>query len=108
MLAAKSLILAFRQVDYGLPGVLPRLNQEAIPFAVRAGLALNAEINLESRFDRKHYYYPDLPKGYQITQLFHPIIGAGYVVCLIALRYALNTPTSKKMLVNPRTRVAIA
>ncbi len=67
-------------VDYGLPGVLPRLNQEAIPFAVRAGLALNAEINLESRFDRKHYYYPDLPKGYQITQLFHPIIGAGYVV----------------------------
>lgn len=67
-------------VDYGLPGMLPRLNQEAIPFAVRAGLALNAEINLESRFDRKHYYYPDLPKGYQITQLFHPIIGAGYVV----------------------------
>lgn len=66
-------------VDYGLPGVLPRLNQEAIPFAVRAGLALNAEINLESRFNRKHYYYPDLPKGYQITQLFHPIIGAGYV-----------------------------
>lgn len=66
-------------VDYGLPGMLPRLNQEAIPFAVRAGLALNAEINLESRFDRKHYYYPDLPKGYQITQLFHPIIGAGYV-----------------------------
>lgn len=67
-------------VDYGLPGMLPRLNQEAIPFAVRAGLALNAEINLESRFDRKHYYYPDLPKGYQITQLFHPIIGTGYVV----------------------------
>lgn len=66
-------------VDYGLPGMLPRLNQAAIPFAVRAGLALNAEINLESRFDRKHYYYPDLPKGYQITQLFHPIIGAGYV-----------------------------
>lgn len=67
-------------VDYGLPGMLPRLNQAAIPFAIRAGLALNSEINLESRFDRKHYYYPDLPKGYQITQLFHPIIGAGSVV----------------------------
>lgn len=66
-------------VDYGLPGMLPRLNSAAVSFAVRAGLALNAEINLESRFDRKHYYYPDLPKGYQITQMFHPIIGAGYV-----------------------------
>lgn len=66
-------------VDYGLPGMLPRLNAEAVRFAIRAGLALNSEINLESRFDRKHYYYPDLPKGYQITQMFHPIIGAGYV-----------------------------
>lgn len=66
-------------VDYALPGMLPRLNQEAIRLSVRAGLALNAEINLESRFDRKHYYYPDLPKGYQITQLYHPIIGAGYI-----------------------------
>ncbi len=66
-------------VDYGLPGMLPRLNQEAVKYAVRAGLALNSAINLESRFDRKHYYYPDLPKGYQITQIFHPIIGEGYV-----------------------------
>ncbi len=66
-------------VDYGLPGMLPRLNGEAIKFAVRAGLALNSEINLDSRFDRKHYFYPDLPKGYQITQMFHPIIGEGYV-----------------------------
>lgn len=66
-------------VDYGLPGMLPRLNGVAIRYAVRAGMALNAEINLESRFDRKHYFYPDLPKGYQITQLYHPIIGAGYV-----------------------------
>lgn len=66
-------------VDYGLPGMLPRLNSEAVIYAVRAGLAMNAEINLESRFDRKHYFYPDLPKGYQITQLFHPIIGAGSV-----------------------------
>lgn len=66
-------------VDYALPGMLPRLNEEAVKLAVRAGLALNAEINLESRFDRKHYFYPDLPKGYQITQMYHPIIGAGYV-----------------------------
>lgn len=66
-------------VDYALPGMLPRLNEEAVKLAVRAGLALNAEINLESRFDRKHYFYPDLPKGYQITQMYHPIIGEGYV-----------------------------
>ncbi len=66
-------------VDYGLPGMLPRLNKTAVRYAVRAGLALNSEINLQSRFDRKHYFYPDLPKGYQITQLYHPIIGEGYV-----------------------------
>lgn len=66
-------------VDYALPGMLPRLNKTAIRYAVRAGLALNSTINLSSRFDRKHYFYPDLPKGYQITQLFHPIIGEGYV-----------------------------
>ena len=66
-------------VDYGLPGMLPRLNQTAILYTIRAGLALNAKINLNSRFDRKHYYYPDLPKGYQITQMYSPIIGAGSV-----------------------------
>ncbi|MBR2796092.1 Asp-tRNA(Asn)/Glu-tRNA(Gln) amidotransferase subunit GatB [Candidatus Saccharibacteria bacterium] len=66
-------------VDYALPGMLPRLNGEAIKYAVRAGRAMNCEINLESRFDRKHYFYPDSPKGYQITQFYQPIIGAGYV-----------------------------
>lgn len=66
-------------VDYGLPGMLPRLNGQAVTYAVSAGLALNSEINLQSRFDRKHYFYPDSPKGYQITQMYHPIIGAGYV-----------------------------
>ena len=66
-------------VDYALPGMLPRLNGEAIKFAVRAGRAMNCEINRSSRFDRKHYFYPDSPKGYQITQFYHPIIGAGYV-----------------------------
>jgi aspartyl-tRNA(Asn)/glutamyl-tRNA(Gln) amidotransferase subunit B len=66
-------------IDYALPGMLPRLNERAVEHAVKAGFALNAKINLESRFDRKHYYYPDLPKGYQITQLYHPIIGSGEV-----------------------------
>ena len=56
-------------VEYALPGMLPRLNQEAVRLATRAGLALNSNINLISRFDRKHYFYPDSPKGYQITQM---------------------------------------
>ena len=66
-------------VDYALPGMLPRLNGEAIKYAILAGRAMNCKINAESRFDRKHYFYPDSPKGYQITQFYHPIIGAGYV-----------------------------
>jgi aspartyl-tRNA(Asn)/glutamyl-tRNA(Gln) amidotransferase subunit B len=67
-------------IDYALPGMLPRLNEQAIKLAVRAGLALGSTINLNSRFDRKHYYYPDLPKGYQISQFYEPIIGPGKVV----------------------------
>ena len=66
-------------VDYALPGMLPRLNGEAIRYAIRAGTAMNAKINPISRFDRKHYFYPDSPKGYQITQFYHPIIGEGYI-----------------------------
>ena len=66
-------------VDYALPGMLPRLNEEAIKLAIRAGKAMNAKINPYSRFDRKHYYYPDLPKGYQISQFYHPIIGEGFL-----------------------------
>ncbi|MBP5205086.1 Asp-tRNA(Asn)/Glu-tRNA(Gln) amidotransferase subunit GatB [Candidatus Saccharibacteria bacterium] len=66
-------------VDYALPGMLPRLNGEAIKFAIRAGKAMNCIINSYSRFDRKHYFYPDSPKGFQITQFYHPIIGEGYV-----------------------------
>lgn len=66
-------------VDYALPGMLPRLNGEAVKFAIRAGRAMHCEINKSSRFDRKHYFYPDSPKGYQITQFYHPIIGEGYV-----------------------------
>ena len=66
-------------VDYALPGMLPRLNGEAVRLAILAGRAMNCEINAHSRFDRKHYFYPDSPKGYQITQFYEPIIGAGYI-----------------------------
>ncbi|MEO8691692.1 MAG: Asp-tRNA(Asn)/Glu-tRNA(Gln) amidotransferase subunit GatB [Candidatus Saccharimonas sp.] len=66
-------------IDYGLPGTLPILNHEAVNLAIRAGYALNAPIAHLSRFDRKHYFYPDLPNGYQITQMYNPIILAGYV-----------------------------
>ncbi len=66
-------------IDYGLPGMLPVLNWEAVRLAVRAGKALGSDIALRSHFDRKHYFYPDLPKGYQTTQMYEPIIGAGLV-----------------------------
>lgn len=66
-------------IDYGLPGMLPVLNRGAVDLAIRAGKALNADIARVSRFDRKHYFYPDLPKGYQTTQMYQPTIGAGYV-----------------------------
>ena len=66
-------------IDYGLPGMLPILNKQAINLAIKAGKALNAKIANVSRFDRKHYFYPDLPKGYQTTQMYQPIILAGHV-----------------------------
>ena len=70
---------AISPIDFGLPGMLPVLNKHAVALAVRAGKALNAEIAQVSRFDRKHYFYPDLPKGYQISQMYQPIIIGGYV-----------------------------
>ncbi len=66
-------------IDYGLPGMLPILNREAINLAIRAAKALNADVAHVSRFDRKHYFYPDLPNGYQITQMYEPTILAGVV-----------------------------
>ena len=63
----------------GLPGVLPVLNGQAVTLAIRAGLALRAEIAEISHFDRKHYFYPDLPLGYQITQFERPVVGVGVV-----------------------------
>jgi len=64
-------------VDLGLPGVLPVLNEEAVRMAIMFGLAIGAEIHPYSVFDRKNYFYPDLPKGYQISQFAHPIVGRG-------------------------------
>lgn len=66
-------------VCMGLPGTLPIINQTAIEYAVKAGYALNCEINKFSVFDRKNYFYPDLPKAYQISQLYRPLCGPGYV-----------------------------
>ncbi len=67
-------------VDAGMPGMLPVINEECVAQAVRTGLGLKAEINLFSAFDRKNYFYPDLPQGYQISQLYHPIVGEGEVL----------------------------
>jgi aspartyl-tRNA(Asn)/glutamyl-tRNA(Gln) amidotransferase subunit B len=66
-------------IDFALPGMLPVLNRKAVDLAIKAGKALNAKIATISRFDRKHYFYPDLPKGYQTTQMYQPIILAGYI-----------------------------
>jgi len=66
-------------IDAGFPGMLPVINRECVAQAVRTGLGLNAQINLWSRFDRKNYFYADLPQGYQISQFAHPIVGTGQV-----------------------------
>jgi aspartyl-tRNA(Asn)/glutamyl-tRNA(Gln) amidotransferase subunit B len=66
-------------IDLALPGTLPLLNRAAVEMAIRFGLAVDAEINPVSVFERKNYFYPDLPKGYQTTQLAHPIVGPGHL-----------------------------
>ena len=66
-------------VDAAFPGMLPVINRECVAQAVRTGLGLDAQINMVSRFDRKNYFYADLPQGYQISQFAHPIVGAGSV-----------------------------
>jgi aspartyl-tRNA(Asn)/glutamyl-tRNA(Gln) amidotransferase subunit B len=66
-------------VDAGFPGMLPVINKECVAQAVRTGLGLKAQINLFSRFDRKNYFYADLPNGYQISQFAHPVVGTGIV-----------------------------
>lgn len=71
-------------IDLAMPGTLPVLNEEALRYAVMFGLAMNAEINTTSVFERKNYFYPDLPKGYQTSQLAQPIVGAGAIDITLA------------------------
>ena len=71
-------------VDAAMPGMLPVINEYCVEQAVRSGLGLKAQINLTSAFDRKNYFYPDLPQGYQISQLYHPIVGEGEVLVELA------------------------
>jgi aspartyl-tRNA(Asn)/glutamyl-tRNA(Gln) amidotransferase subunit B len=70
-------------VDAAMPGMLPVPNRECIRQAVRTGMALEAKINKWSRFDRKNYFYADLPQGYQISQLYHPLVGEGELEVLV-------------------------
>ena len=67
-------------VDAAMPGMLPVINEFCVAQAVRTGLGLKAQINRWSAFDRKNYFYPDLPQGYQISQLYHPIVGEGEII----------------------------
>ncbi|MCC2108049.1 MAG: Asp-tRNA(Asn)/Glu-tRNA(Gln) amidotransferase GatCAB subunit B, partial [Hyphomicrobiales bacterium] len=67
-------------VDAAMPGMLPVINEECVKQAVRTGLGLKAQINNRSVFDRKNYFYPDLPQGYQISQYKNPIVGEGEVI----------------------------
>src|SRR3954447_25275888 len=71
-------------VDAAMPGMLPVINEECVRQAVRTGLGLNAQINRRSGFDRKNYFYPDLPQGYQISQYKSPIVGEGEVILELA------------------------
>ena len=66
-------------IDLAMPGTLPVVNKQAIDYAIMFGLAIDADIAKTSVFERKNYFYPDLPKGYQTTQLEQPIVGAGSV-----------------------------
>ena len=77
---------------FGLPGTLPVLNRSAIDLAIKLGVGLNAKINDVITFDRKHYFYPDSPSGYQITQMQNPIILGGHVDATTAdgLKFKVN------------------
>ena len=82
-------------VDAGMPGMLPVINEYCVEQAVRTGLGLKAQINLTSAFDRKNYFYPDLPQGYQISQLYHPIVGEGEVLVEMGAGSAKEAPTAR-------------
>jgi len=79
-------------IDAAMPGMLPVPNGECIRQAVKTGMALNAEINRWSRFDRKNYFYADLPQGYQISQLYHPLVGEGAITIDADERAGISEP----------------
>ena len=83
-------------VDAAMPGMLPVVNQECIRQAVRTGMALGAEIHRWSRFDRKNYFYADLPQGYQISQLYHPLVGEGEIEIDADEKSGIPTPRSRR------------
>src|SRR5271165_5752187 len=70
-------------IDAAMPGMLPVINEECVRQAVRTGLGLKAKINLRSVFDRKNYFYPDSPQGYQISQFKSPVVGGGEVMIVM-------------------------
>ena len=70
-------------VCMGFPGMLPAINKEVVRLGVVAGMMMHCEINPVSRFDRKSYFYPDLPNSFQTTQMYEPIVGAGYVEVIV-------------------------
>ena len=78
-------------VDAAFPGMLPVINEYCIKQAIKTGIGLKAKINNRSVFDRKNYFYADLPQGYQISQYKHPIVGEGYC----DFRYALRTKRNR-------------
>jgi len=80
-------------VDAAMPGMLPVPNRECIRQAVRTGMAIEAKINKWSRFDRKNYFYADLPQGYQISQLYHPLVGEGHLEILVDEKDPESTKT---------------
>src|ERR1700741_3527521 len=82
-------------VDAAMPGMLPVPNRECIRQAVRTGMAIEAKINKWSRFDRKNYFYADLPQGYQISQLYHPLVGEGQIDSVLDEK---NPDTSTKQI----------
>ncbi|RZK76240.1 MAG: Asp-tRNA(Asn)/Glu-tRNA(Gln) amidotransferase GatCAB subunit B, partial [Methylobacterium sp.] len=92
-------------VDAAMPGMLPVINEECVAQAVRTGLGLKARINHRSVFDRKNYFYPDLPQGYQISQFKDPIVGEGEVVVDLldgeSIPTVIDSPSSRSTTTSP-------
>lgn len=82
-------------VDAAMPGMLPVINEECVKQAVRTGLGLKAKINNRSIFDRKNYFYPDLPQGYQISQYKDPIVGEGKIIISVGPTARGSSKTSR-------------